>query len=203
MVDPETIPRLMAAGTIEVAPLAYMRGRAQPYDATVLTPSGCVELGSLSVGDLVIGSDGQPTAVLGVYPQGVRPIYQVATVDGGRTLACGEHLWTVRADTGGAPGEWRTVDTRALAATLAAGMPGPELPIVGQGLSDAPGRPIASVAPAGALDTLCIKVAASVSVPKWLSPATSPRSICRGGPRAVCGSCKASSRASRTFTSPT
>ncbi len=160
MVDPETIPRLMAAGTIEVAPLAYMRGRAQPYDATVLTPSGCVELGSLSVGDLVIGSDGQPTAVLGVYPQGVRPVYQVATVDGGRTLACGEHLWTVRADTGGAPGEWRTVDTRALAATLAAGMPGPELPIVGQGLSDAPGRPIASVAPAGALDTLCIKVAA-------------------------------------------
>ncbi|WP_255426709.1 PhoH family protein [Pseudonocardia sp. C8] len=27
MIDPETIPKLMAAGTIEVAPLAYMRGR--------------------------------------------------------------------------------------------------------------------------------------------------------------------------------
>ncbi|THJ67096.1 PhoH family protein [Arthrobacter echini] len=27
MMDPDTIPRLMAAGTIEVAPLAYMRGR--------------------------------------------------------------------------------------------------------------------------------------------------------------------------------
>ncbi|HET8599590.1 MAG TPA: PhoH family protein [Segeticoccus sp.] len=27
MVDPDTIPRLMAAGTVEVAPLAYMRGR--------------------------------------------------------------------------------------------------------------------------------------------------------------------------------
>ncbi|TDE89957.1 PhoH family protein [Occultella glacieicola] len=27
MVDPESIPRLLAAGTIEVAPLAYMRGR--------------------------------------------------------------------------------------------------------------------------------------------------------------------------------
>ena len=27
MLDPETIPRLIAAGTIEVAPLAYMRGR--------------------------------------------------------------------------------------------------------------------------------------------------------------------------------
>ncbi|GGF31757.1 phosphate starvation protein PhoH [Marmoricola endophyticus] len=28
MLDPETIPKLMAAGTIEVAPLAYMRGRS-------------------------------------------------------------------------------------------------------------------------------------------------------------------------------
>ncbi|MEO7422014.1 MAG: PhoH family protein [Ornithinibacter sp.] len=28
MVDPESIPRLMAGGTIEVAPLAYMRGRS-------------------------------------------------------------------------------------------------------------------------------------------------------------------------------
>ncbi len=27
MVDPDSIPRLIAAGTIEVAPLAYMRGR--------------------------------------------------------------------------------------------------------------------------------------------------------------------------------
>ena len=27
MIDPESIPRLMAAGTIEVAPLAFMRGR--------------------------------------------------------------------------------------------------------------------------------------------------------------------------------
>jgi phosphate starvation-inducible PhoH-like protein len=28
MVDPDSIPRLMASGTIEVAPLAYMRGRS-------------------------------------------------------------------------------------------------------------------------------------------------------------------------------
>ncbi len=40
MLDPESIPKLMAAGTIEVAPLAYMRGRAQPVDRLVLTPSG-------------------------------------------------------------------------------------------------------------------------------------------------------------------
>ena len=28
MVDPESIPKLMAAGTIEIAPLAFMRGRS-------------------------------------------------------------------------------------------------------------------------------------------------------------------------------
>ncbi len=35
MLDPEAVPRLMAAGTIEVAPLAYMRGRSL-NDAFVL-----------------------------------------------------------------------------------------------------------------------------------------------------------------------
>ena len=47
-----------------------MRGRAQPLDAEVLTPDGLRPIGELRVGDLVIGSDGAPTPVLGVYPQG-------------------------------------------------------------------------------------------------------------------------------------
>src|SRR5438552_6918931 len=96
MIDPESIPKLMAAGTIEVAPLAYMRGRAQPLTAKVLTPDGWRPIGDLAVGDLVVGSDGLPTPVLGVYPQGRRPVYLVTTQDGASTLACGEHLWTVR-----------------------------------------------------------------------------------------------------------
>ena len=95
MLDPETIPKLLAASTIEVAPLAYMRGRAQPYDAKVLTPDGFVPIGSLRVGDLVIGSDGGPTPVLGIYPQGTKQVYRVTTQDGASTLCCGEHLWQV------------------------------------------------------------------------------------------------------------
>ena len=51
MIDPESIPRLMAAGTIEVAPLAYMRGRAQPLRRQVLTPDGFRPIGELQVGD--------------------------------------------------------------------------------------------------------------------------------------------------------
>jgi phosphate starvation-inducible PhoH-like protein len=96
MLDPESIPKLMAAGTIEVAPLAYMRGRAQPVETPVLTPDGYRSIGSLRVGDLVTGSDGRPTPVLGVHPQGVKDVYRVTTQDGASTLACGEHLWTVR-----------------------------------------------------------------------------------------------------------
>jgi phosphate starvation-inducible PhoH-like protein len=96
MLDPESIPRLMQAGTIEVAPLAYMRGRAQPLTAKVLTPDGWRPIGELAVGDLVTGSNGLPTPVLGVYPQGRKPVYRVTTQDGASTLACGEHLWTVR-----------------------------------------------------------------------------------------------------------
>src|SRR5688500_12543671 len=96
MIDPESIPKLIAAGTIEVAPLAYMRGRAQPLTAKVLTPNGWRQIGELRVGDLVVGSNGLPTPVLGVYPQGRKPVFKVTTQDGASTMACGEHLWTVR-----------------------------------------------------------------------------------------------------------
>jgi phosphate starvation-inducible protein PhoH and related proteins len=95
MVDPESIPRLMQAGTIEVAPLAYMRGRAQPVFTKVLTPTGWRAIGELEVGDLVTGSDGRPTPVLGVYPQGPKEIYRLTTQDGASTLCSADHLWAV------------------------------------------------------------------------------------------------------------
>ncbi len=95
MLDPDSIPRLMAAGTIEIAPLAYMRGRSQPVATPVLTPDGFRPIGSLAVGDLVIGSDGKPTPVLGVYPQGEKDIFRVTTQDGASTLASADHLWAV------------------------------------------------------------------------------------------------------------
>jgi phosphate starvation-inducible PhoH-like protein len=95
MVDPDSIPRLMAAGTIEVAPLAYMRGRAQPVFTQVLTPDGFRRIGDLEVGDLVIGSNGEPTPVLGVYPQGEKEIFRLTAQDGASTLCTADHLWSV------------------------------------------------------------------------------------------------------------
>lgn len=95
MMDPESIPKLMQAGVIEVAPLAYMRGRAQPLSTRVLTPDGFRRIGDVKVGDAVIGSDGRPTEVLGVYPQGFKDIVRVTTQDGASTLCSTDHLWSV------------------------------------------------------------------------------------------------------------
>src|SRR3954467_9961867 len=95
MLEPEKVNQHLERGVIEVAPLAFMRGRAQPLDRQVLTPSGFKPIGSLSVGDLVIGSDGLPTPVIGVYPQGRREVFRVSAQDGASTVCCAEHLWFV------------------------------------------------------------------------------------------------------------
>ncbi|MBB5957798.1 phosphate starvation-inducible PhoH-like protein [Saccharothrix tamanrassetensis] len=121
MVDPESIPRLTQAGTIEVAPLAYMRGRAQPVSTDVLTPDGFRPIGELEVGDLVIGSNGEPTPVLGVYPQGEKDVYRVTAQDGASTLCCGDHLWTVRTASDHRRDEpWRVLETKELIGDLGA-----------------------------------------------------------------------------------
>ena len=119
MLDPDRANSLIERGTIEVAPLAFMRGRAQPLSSLVLTPAGFRPIGSLRVGDLVTGSDGRPTPVLGVYPQGRKEVFRVGTQDGASTLCCGEHLWHVFTpeDRGrGLPG--RVLETRDMVGRL-------------------------------------------------------------------------------------
>jgi hypothetical protein len=50
-------------------------------------------MGQLRVGDQVIGSDGRPCLVLGVYPQGVKEVFRVTFRDGSTTECCDDHLW--------------------------------------------------------------------------------------------------------------
>jgi phosphate starvation-inducible protein PhoH and related proteins len=95
MMDAEELSAHVERGTIEVAPLAYMRGRAQPVSEPVLTPDGWRPIGELVPGDLVVGSDGQPTEVLGTFPQGERDIYRLTAQDGATTRCTADHLWAV------------------------------------------------------------------------------------------------------------
>jgi replicative DNA helicase len=67
--------------------------KAIANSAKLLTPSGWIRNGDVKVGDLVIGSNGMPTRVLGVYPQGKLPMFKVTMNDGGSTRCCGDHLW--------------------------------------------------------------------------------------------------------------
>jgi phosphate starvation-inducible protein PhoH and related proteins len=119
MLEPERVAQHLERGVIEIAPLAFMRGRAQPVDKTVYTPEGPRAIGSLRVGDLVVGSDGGPTPVLGVYPQGRRSVFRVRAQDGASTLACAEHLWLVRTPDDGKRGEaGRVLQTQEMVGRL-------------------------------------------------------------------------------------
>jgi phosphate starvation-inducible protein PhoH and related proteins len=95
MMDAEELIAHVDRGTIEVAPLAYMRGRAQPVSERVLTPAGWRAIGDLQPGDEVVGSDGRATTVLGAFPQGEQDIYRLSAQDGASTRCTAEHLWSV------------------------------------------------------------------------------------------------------------
>lgn len=68
----------------------------QPLDAKILTPTGWTTMGSLEVGDYVIGRDGKKTKVKGIFPKGVKDVYKVITTDGTSTEACEDHLWLTK-----------------------------------------------------------------------------------------------------------
>lgn len=70
-------------------------GKAQPLDAKVLTPSGWRLMADLHVGDMITGSNGQPTRVTGVFPQGNKEVFKVTMTDGSSTECCEDHLWLV------------------------------------------------------------------------------------------------------------
>lgn len=68
-------------------------GKAAHGDELVLTPTGWARIGDLKVGDAVVGGDGFPCRVIGVYPQGKRELYRVTFDDDSSVLVCAEHLW--------------------------------------------------------------------------------------------------------------
>jgi phosphate starvation-inducible PhoH-like protein len=118
MVDFDRARRMVERGTIEVAPLAFMRGRAQPVSCRVLTDRGWKRIGDVEPGESVIGSDGKPTPVLGVYPQGEKEVFRVTATDGSSTRCCADHLWTVLTPEDRRRNERRTVPLRELIGRL-------------------------------------------------------------------------------------
>lgn len=90
-------------------------GKAQPLFCGVLTPNGYKAMGDIQVGDTVLSVDGKTQKVEGVYPQGLRPVFKIATNDGAITFCDIDHIWTVRNSTGNSrKAGWRSMTLRQM-----------------------------------------------------------------------------------------
>ncbi len=113
------IVRWAVAGGRRAIFAAFGLGKAQPVDEPVLTPTGWKPIGELAVGDDVVSADGRPTRIIGVFPQGERPLVEVAFNDGSTTRCDEDHLWTVATDADVFQERpWRTTTARELAASV-------------------------------------------------------------------------------------
>lgn len=70
-------------------------GKAKVNNSLIYNELGTKKMGDIVVGDRVIGSDGKPYNVIGVFPQGKKETYKITFNDGYHTLCCKEHLWSV------------------------------------------------------------------------------------------------------------
>jgi len=70
-------------------------GKGVVYGTPLLTPNGWRKIEYIHTGDKVIGSDGKPTIVVGVYPQPAQPVYRVTFSDGAWVRTDAAHLWQV------------------------------------------------------------------------------------------------------------
>lgn len=86
------------------------KGKAQPLDTKIITPTGYKLMGDMAIGDYVIGGDGKSHKIIGVYPQGKKDVYEITFKDGRKTRCCKEHLWNVYSHS---HGEWK-LKTREL-----------------------------------------------------------------------------------------
>ena len=76
-------------------------GKEEFVDNQVFTPNGRKRIGDLKVGDKIIGSNGKPCNVTGIFPQGIKDLYRITFNDGYSILVGKEHLWTVSSSNSG------------------------------------------------------------------------------------------------------
>ena len=75
-------------------------GKAEHVDNMLYTPKGRKRIGDIQIGDQVIGSNGYPINVTGVYPQGIKKLYKITFSDGHSIKVCEDHLWNVKLNGG-------------------------------------------------------------------------------------------------------
>lgn len=70
-------------------------GKALPNSTLIPTINGIKKVSDIKVGDFLYDRNGNPTKVLGIYPQGKKEVYKITFGDGREALCCNEHIWYV------------------------------------------------------------------------------------------------------------
>lgn len=86
----------LVGGELIIIAGATSRGKLERVSEIVPTPTGDRRFGDLKVGDYVFGSNGKPTMVTGVFPNGMMDIYRVHMSDNSYLDVGKEHLWTLQ-----------------------------------------------------------------------------------------------------------
>lgn len=71
-------------------------GKGLPLTEPVMTPLGPKPMGELKVGSLISCPDGTNSRVVGYYPQGKRPCFELTFEDGSVARCDDQHMWATR-----------------------------------------------------------------------------------------------------------
>ena len=93
-------------------------GKAQPLTSKVLTPNGFRTMGSLKVGDEVISGENNVSKVIGIFPQGIKPVYEIEFDDGSKCNCTDEHLWKCQTRDDRRVGKYRVVELKDMMKNL-------------------------------------------------------------------------------------
>ena len=70
-------------------------GKMQPLFSKILTPNGWITMGDVKIGTELYAPFGGKSFVTQIFPQGVKEVYELETLDGRKTLCGLEHLWNI------------------------------------------------------------------------------------------------------------
>lgn len=70
-------------------------GKAQPLYSMILTTNGFKPMGAIRIGEELVNPEGGTSKVVGIFPQGLRPVYKITFDDKTIVEADFEHLWEV------------------------------------------------------------------------------------------------------------
>ena len=70
-------------------------GKAVTNSTILITPTGKRKVNDIKVGDYLFDRNGNPTKVLGVYPQGKKEVYELTFGDGRKAKCSKDHIWRV------------------------------------------------------------------------------------------------------------